>query len=142
MAGEGACSSQLILPVGDAAWRGHQWLLPRACAFFSLPPTTTKGVWSCQQGNHQEPPTEKFILQEHPVKWLMDSMRHKAGVKGAGGNKRERCVKGERTGPGKELGSAVSRPSSGLCCSPKQAGTALVVGLFQRLAAVCIQRGN
>lgn len=26
-------------------------------------------------------------------------------------------MKGERTGPGKELGSAVSRPSSGLCCA-------------------------
>lgn len=31
-------------------------------------------------------------------------------------------MKGKRTGSGKELGSAVSRPSSGLCWSLKQAG--------------------
>lgn len=31
-------------------------------------------------------------------------------------------MKGKRTGSGKELGSAVSQPSSGLCCSLKQAG--------------------
>jgi hypothetical protein len=43
-------------------------------------------------------------------------------------------VKEQRTGPGKELGSPVSRPSSGLCCRLKQVSrrAALVAGLSQR----------
>lgn len=115
---------------------------PSSVCLFLPPSHYHQGGLELPAGKPSGAPHRKFMLQERPIKWLMDSMRHNAGVKGAGGNERERCVKGERTGPGKELGSAVSRPSSGLCCSLKQAGTALVVGLFQRPAAVCIQRGN
>lgn len=88
-AGEGIYSRQpaLELPHGGTAQRGRWRLLPGVCAFFLHwhPPTPhNQGGLEPPAGKGPGAPHRKFILQEHPIKWLMDSMRHKAGVKGAG----------------------------------------------------------
>lgn len=87
-AGEGTYSRQhaLELPHGGTALRALggsslEWLP------FSPPPPhlpQNQGRLELPAGKRPGAPHRKFILQEHPIKWLMDSMRHKAGVKGAG----------------------------------------------------------
>ena len=87
LAGEGACSSQLTpdLPDGDAGWgAGINSSSLNVCLSPLPPPHYHQGRRELPAGEPSGAPHRKFILQEHPVKWLMDSMRHKAAAEGAG----------------------------------------------------------
>ena len=90
LAGEGACSSQLTpdLPDGDAGWGvGISSSSLNVCLSPPPPPHYHQGRPELPAGEPSGAPHRKFSLQEHPVKWLMDSMRRKAAAKRAGGVK-------------------------------------------------------
>ena len=138
----GCLLSQLILelPVGDAAWGAISSSSPECVPFppsLPLPPRRV-GVASREPSGA---PHRKFILQEHPIKWLMDSMRHKAGVKGAGGIKGKDVWKGrEQAQEGNWAALSLGPQVAFVAAWSKRDGVG--GGALPKQADVCIQRGN
>lgn len=83
MAGEAACSGHLPYSCQMEMDLPGAVEAPAFRVCLSPLPHGHQGQGELPAGKPSGAPHRKFILQEHPIKWLMDSMRHKAGVKGA-----------------------------------------------------------